>query len=105
MSRLVSLSIRARVRLSLPEEPAALPAQPRTSERQRSEAVNAERMGHLVGRRRPTALRRISRPGRVCWAVLLLAAALTRVGVAQTVVPRDTTRRPASDSARAPADS
>jgi hypothetical protein len=55
-------------------------------------------MGHLTGGRRRLACRSISRIGPLC--CLLLLPALAR---AQTVVPRDTTRR-AADSARAPGD-
>src|SRR4051794_40672234 len=105
MSRLVSLSMRARVWLPLDDEPAPLPAQPRMRERQRSEAANVERMRDLGGRRGPTAVRRISRVGRACWTSLILAGVSTLPAAAQTVVPRDTTRRPTSDTARAAADS
>src|SRR5919112_5676179 len=99
MSRLELFSIRARV-VSPALEPAVFPAQPRVMETSRSEAVMVERMGHLGSGCSSAARRSISRIGPLCW--LLLLAAHAHPAGAQTVVPRDTTRR--ADSTRTPAD-
>jgi hypothetical protein len=60
-----------------------------------------ERMGHLASGRTPATSRSISRIVPVCCLLLVLAVPAG----AQTVVPRDTTRRPPGDTARAAGDS